>query len=214
MSKHLIIKCVESEYTHEFIANVFWKLDIAKVKSITLIPYIKNGNVFHHAYISIRSWCETEASYNFVRRLNDTNKEARIVHSDDNWWVVEHSPNDFEFQAGDYTTTFANYYFEKQLNLDSDSEYDSEDDDYAPIIGVYGEHYTEQGAKNRLRDLNIEWTDAILTGDERQVELCEYEMKHIEIELRLHNAVNNSVHVATRWAPIYPEVDWRREINA
>lgn len=214
MSKHLIIKCVESEYTHEFMANVFWKLDIAKVKSITLIPYVKNNNVFHHAYITIESWCETEASYNFVKRLNDTNKEARLVYLDDNWWVVEHSPNDFEFQAGNYTTTFANHYYEKGLNLDADLESDSDTEDYAPICGIYGEHYTVQGAKNRLRDVNVEWGDAILVGDESQVQLCEYEMKHLEIELQLHNAVNNSVHVTTRWAPVYPEVGCRREINA
>jgi hypothetical protein len=113
--KSLMINCVESQHTAEYIADVFWKQHIAKVSSITLIPYLKNSKIFSTAYITIHAWCDREVAYNFIQRLKDTNKEARIVHSEDNWWPVEiNSHNDGMLEVGAYTSKFPLTYYESE----------------------------------------------------------------------------------------------------
>jgi hypothetical protein len=87
--KSLMINCVESQYSQEYIANVFWRQNIAKVSTITLIPYLNNSKICRIAYINIAQWCDSEAAYNFIQRLKDSSKEARIVHNDDEWWPVQ-----------------------------------------------------------------------------------------------------------------------------
>jgi hypothetical protein len=104
---NLMISCVESQYTQEYIANVFWNQRIARVRSITLIPYLKNDIVCSIAYITIEQWGDSEASYNFIQRLKDDTKEARIIHRDEEWWLVKpNTHNDGEIMAGEYTVEF------------------------------------------------------------------------------------------------------------
>jgi hypothetical protein len=109
--KSLIIPCVEHEYTHEYIANAFWKQRIAKVSSVTLIPYVKGNAIYDIAYINIECWHDSENAYHFIQKLNNPNKETRLVHYEDNWWVVEKSVNMFSIR--DATVQFETSYYEK-----------------------------------------------------------------------------------------------------
>jgi len=84
--KSLIIPRIERQYTQKYIADVFWRQHIAKVSSITLIPYSK---MYNTAYITIGEWSDTEIAYNFIQRVNNLYKEARIVHRDDEWWPIQ-----------------------------------------------------------------------------------------------------------------------------
>ena len=105
-----MISCVNCHYTQEYIANVFWRQHIAKVSSITLIPYLKNGKVFNIAYITIGQW--SELSYNFIQRLKNPNKETRFVYNDDNWWPIKiNTHNNGNIIVGNYTVEFNEDYF-------------------------------------------------------------------------------------------------------
>lgn len=90
---------IESEFNAEFIAEVFDRNGIAQVSKIYVEPYKsirKNGlNGYNRAYIGIKEWYSTESAYNFIKRLLNPNREARIVYSEDNWWPVEIN-NNFE----------------------------------------------------------------------------------------------------------------------
>lgn len=110
--KSLMIQCVEAEYTAEYIANVFWKQNIAQVNSVTLIPYIKNAEVYQTAYIEISCWCDSEISYNFIKRLNSYSKESRLVYCSDCWWPVQINSHILDnIFLNTYTTTFPKSYF-------------------------------------------------------------------------------------------------------
>lgn len=88
----LFIPRIDKRFNAEFIANTFEKNGIAKVSKIFIEPYKNNknrlNNNYYRVFIGIKSWCETETAYNFVSKLRDPSREARIVYSDDNWWPV------------------------------------------------------------------------------------------------------------------------------
>ena len=110
--KSLIINCVDAEYTQPYIANVFWKQNIAMVNNVTLIPYLKNGITYNIAYVKIEQWCDSELAYNFIQSLKNPLKETRIVHHEDNWWPCElNTHNNGDIHVGQYTVTFAASYF-------------------------------------------------------------------------------------------------------
>jgi hypothetical protein len=227
-----MINCVESQYTQEYIANVFWRQHIAKVSSITLIPYLKNCEICSIAYINIDQWCDSEAAYNFIQRLKDPSRETRIVHNDDDWWPVQiNTHNNGEIYVGAYTLAFPSSYFVRDESEEEDdatapcTEVDDEEwcefDPQYPIL-VGGERYTVEEAKAQLyhlkQDLGLSyrrgWPDEALEG-------LEAEIASFEAELRIHEAVKNSQNVTLRerqqprWAPVYPEDNTnggRREI--
>lgn len=113
-SMSLIVSGIEEQYNVAYIANTFWNLNIAKVRSITLT----SKGV---AFVEINSWCDSEIAYNFIRRLNNVKKETRLVHYQDDWWVV--SKNVKGVYCGcshaycdcDYIT-FDDSYFEKKYD--------------------------------------------------------------------------------------------------
>jgi len=99
----IVIRCVETKYTTEYIAKVLWNQRIAQVSNITLVPF---NNSYQKAYINISKWCDTEVAYNFIQRLKNMNKETRLVHSnDENWWLVKINP------AVQLVTSFPATYF-------------------------------------------------------------------------------------------------------
>jgi hypothetical protein len=108
-----MINCVESQYTQKYIANVFWRQHIAKVSSITLIPYLKNGEICSIAYINIDQWCESKVAYNFIQHLKDSSREVRIVHQDDDWWPVQINTHNNGVSGAlfAYTLAFPSSYF-------------------------------------------------------------------------------------------------------
>ena len=200
----LMLPCVESQYTQEYIANVFWRQGIAKVSRITLIPYLKDDWIRNIAYINVDGWCETEAAYNFIKRLNDSSKEARIVHHVDEWWAVEfNTHNNGDILVGAYTMTFDDKYFKRELEDDNyptaPCSEDEEEQDESKPIKVYGKYYTVEEARDRLRDLEYQIDDM---EDAWPVEsLFEEVMKEIHVledELSIHDAVNSSSNVTLR----------------
>lgn len=111
--KSLMITSLDKDYSQEYIARVFWDQHIAKVSRVTLIPYMKKGKEYNIAYININEWDESESAYNFIKRLQDPSKEARIVYYEDDWWPVEvNSHNNGNLMCGEYTVTFDDCYYE------------------------------------------------------------------------------------------------------
>lgn len=104
----IYIPHVEKRFTAEYVANTFNRNGIALVSKVFLKPYKninKNRlNIFNHAYVHIKSWYETEASYSFIQRLRNPNLEARIVHSGDNWWAVDVSRKPAKFNTKKHTS--------------------------------------------------------------------------------------------------------------
>jgi len=112
--KNLIINCVELQYSHHYIADVFWHKNIAQVSSVTLIPYLKNGKVFNIAYIKIDEWSDREVAYNFIQRLKNHKNEVRFVYNDDNWWPIKiNTHNNGDIVVGNYTIQFDEDYFDQ-----------------------------------------------------------------------------------------------------
>jgi hypothetical protein len=186
--KSLMINCVETQYTQEYIANVFWNQCIAKVSSITLMPYLKNEEIYNMAYIAIEEWCDSEAAYNFIQRLNDSSKEARIVYDEDNWWPVQiNSHNNGNISVGPFTTTFMADYFVRTEDDVTAPCTEIEDEDFPVIQGLNNDFYTTCEASLRMRILRR------IGSKEHATEIA-----HLENELRIHNAVQNSANVTQR----------------
>jgi hypothetical protein len=78
---------IQKNINAEFIAHIFERNDIAQVSRIAIEFNKKTKKSC--AYIAIDSWRDTENAYNFIARLKNPNKEARIVYKDDDWWVAE-----------------------------------------------------------------------------------------------------------------------------
>jgi len=186
--KSLIIHCVESQYTQEYIANVFWKQRIAKVSSITLIPYINKSEMYSVAYIYINEWCDTEAAYNFIRYLNNPSKEARIIHYDDEWWPVQLISHNCDIYVKDYTIKFDSAYFNR-----NETAYNEEWLSKHPIKGIRNEYYSVEEALSRVWDLSdrIDYNCHLDSEESREI-------KHLKNELRIHEAVNKSSNVTLR----------------
>jgi hypothetical protein len=86
------IRHVEKHINADYILKVFSSNDIAKVGKVVFEAYKKtnkNKQLYKHAYVEIENWHDTEAAYNFIKRLQNPQKETRIIHNDDNWWLVE-----------------------------------------------------------------------------------------------------------------------------
>ena len=119
----LVIYSVESQYTQEYIANVFWNQRIAKVSDITLIPYLKNQEIYNIAYILIDEWCDSEIAYNFITRLKKESTETRLIHQDEEWWAIKmNTHNNGKIYAGPYTVIFQPSYFERSICFEEEVE--------------------------------------------------------------------------------------------
>jgi len=87
--KSLYIPAVDVTLTADYIMDAFYCQDIATISRVTLVTFNKKYGRLNRAYIDIHEWHPTEGAYNFIQRIKDPNREARIVHNDDNWWAVE-----------------------------------------------------------------------------------------------------------------------------
>jgi len=121
--KSVMIANLASKFSQKHIVDVFWKQNIAKVNRITLIPFIKNGEIYNIAYLTILEWCDNEAAYNFIQSLKNPNRETRIYlrpfgipeSHDDEWWAVQlNTHNNGDICAGTYTVLFEPEYFVKE----------------------------------------------------------------------------------------------------
>ena len=93
----IYIPHVENHFNAEYVADVFDRNGIAQVSRIFIEPYDASMktryNIYNHVYVQINNWHETEAAYRFIQRLHNPTTETRIVHSDDNWWLVKINAN-------------------------------------------------------------------------------------------------------------------------
>jgi RecG-like helicase len=77
--KSLMIPVIYDGSTHQDIANAFFRNEIAIVKRVTKIPYLNGDTLYFTTYIDIEEWFDTEASYNFIKRLQNLNATIQIT---------------------------------------------------------------------------------------------------------------------------------------
>ena len=87
---HAILKHSVGDY----IVDKFSKNNIANIDKIIFKPCKlthkkTNKHRFYSAYLRIQNWHDTENAYNFIKRLQNENKETRFVHNMDDWWAVK-----------------------------------------------------------------------------------------------------------------------------
>jgi len=114
-ASHIVILNVEPKFNAHYIADFFWRKEIGKVSSITLLPKIDSGVLSSVAYVYFDSFCETEAAYEFIDAMKSD--AYMISHNDsdpeNNIWVLEkNTHHSGELCVGVYTTAFMPDYFE------------------------------------------------------------------------------------------------------
>jgi hypothetical protein len=198
----LMILSVESQYNQEYIANVFWKQHIAKVSSITLIPYLKNSEVYSIAYIVIDEWCDSEVSYNFIQRLNNPSRENRVIHKDENWWLVEiNTHNNGDIYVGDYTLKFNSSYFVRNMCAKSDEfvssneyqDYSCNDEEFDELILQKPDPDKCIGNEYYFADKDIEQLRVLTQELEYLEDHTPYTMLYETDEHRIRELINNII---------------------
>lgn len=89
----LLIPSIDVSFDANYIMDTFYCQDIATISSVTIIPCDSESGPINQVYIVIHEWHPTEVAYNFIQRLKDPSREAKIVHTDDDWWAVEINEN-------------------------------------------------------------------------------------------------------------------------
>ena len=174
----IVISRIEPKYTAEYIANVLWNRNIARVSTITLYPYFQGPDVFHRAYINIAAWVDSEIAYNFIQRLKDDSKKTRIVHHDEFWWPVTQFARFYDNQQYTYTFVFHESYFNKP---------EPPAEEYVIPQYKLGGKYTVEEAIARCEDLDKAIMVINLVDDEKSTlfDLCE-ELDYLEEQLRAY----------------------------
>ena len=171
--KSLMIQFVEFEYTAEYIANVFWRQHIAQVSNITLIPYLQNSDVFYVAYITIDHWVDSEAAYNFVRRLKNPATEARIVHSGDDWWAVQkNSHNNGDLVVGIYTTIFDRNYYQNSDEIAVDVDEEEFEGEFKEYYGWAAEEDYGWDVKEETKEEDYAWIENNKWAEDEWKQIC------------------------------------------
>jgi len=124
--KSLYIEFVELYVDANFIINLFYTSNIATVSRIT---FQQDDKPYKRAYVDIYEWHDTENAYNFMKRLQNPNVETKLIHIDDDWWVVKINTKREEFYIHSQNTTIVNYLIQDiDLNQDlQDQEIDIQD---------------------------------------------------------------------------------------
>lgn len=85
----LYIPHIFANFDKDFVANVFEKLQIGKVKNIDFVLKTNGqGKEYNAAYIHFEYWNDTIVARNFHSRVVDPKNEARIVYDEPWFWVV------------------------------------------------------------------------------------------------------------------------------
>jgi hypothetical protein len=197
MSMSLIVSGIEEQYNVAYIANTFWNLNIAKVRKISLTS---KGL----AYVELNHWCDSEVAYNFIRRINNLKKETRLVHYQDDWWIVKKGINNCDDFDCVETVTFDDNYFEKRFNQYRNKIGECETE--KPIKSIRNYNYTIEEALNELNKLrkmvikvkkNAAFTENIL-DEKKLISSLIKEYIHLENELAIHRSVCSSDNVTIR----------------
>ena len=125
----LMINRIPTTLNASQIAREFWQQDVAKVLSITMIPYMFDTEIFYTAYLNIDTWADSEKAYDFIRELQ--NNDAHIKFSDQVYKVQTNTHNNGNLLLVNYTTQFADSFYATDedeavspitLNFDSEGE--------------------------------------------------------------------------------------------
>jgi len=167
-AKNIMITYIKPQFTAEYIANLLWKREIAKVSSITFIPQIKNGEISHIAYINIDSFCETEAAYDFVHNMSADHfifcHDESDVNNPDNLWILEkNTHNSGNLYVGPYTTAFASDFF----------KYVVEEDASESSSGILKEPEKEPATKLSFGENLLPHDDPHYNADEEDMYTCD-----------------------------------------
>lgn len=156
--KNIMITSLGLEYTNEYIANTFWQNRIAKIRYITLFPYLNTQfQIRNIAYLTVDHWCETEAAFNFLQRLKQG--EARIVHRDDEWFAVQVNPHSYPNVYGVrvFTTEFDDAYYNKTAPCSDDEDEEEDDDILNKVCELHKDlDYVESEAQRRRLQFKLE----------------------------------------------------------
>jgi hypothetical protein len=148
-AKNIMISDIMYRFTAQYIANVLWKREIAKVSSITLIPQIKNGEISHIAYIDIDSFCETKAAYDFVYNMSADcfafcHDESNLKNEDNFWILQKNTHNSGNLCVGPYTTAFMPHFFKYDI-VEAGSEFYRIDPNYEDESCSLATDWQEEG---------------------------------------------------------------------
>jgi hypothetical protein len=211
----LMIRSIDTQFTAEYIAKIFWNKEIAIVSSVTLIPQILNEKITNIAYINFETYCDTEAAYDFICRIRD---DYLIFEHDyeNNCWIIEkNTHNDGNLYIENFTKVFNKNYYQIDKNDDgylSDStdhaviypiNDDDDDDKYPewaidkPIKGLRGDRYNIEEAYQRLLELKTQCTSPENYSKKMRFNL-KFELDQLENEIRIHHAIEDSKFVTLR----------------
>jgi hypothetical protein len=163
----IIISGITEGYTSEYIANVLWKQGLAQVSRITMLPYLEHDSntICFTAYADIQAWADTEAAFNFIKRLDKT-FVARIVHHDDDAWHVRLNTR---YNANDnvhlfaYATNFNTQYYLQPLEKGEENTLPVGEDQKLPF-----KQTATQQPLQKLQDYCQEMEDLIYDIEEHE----------------------------------------------
>lgn len=192
--KRFIIRDLEPQHNAEYIANYFWNKKIAKVSSITILPYIIDGKILGIAYITIDSFCDSKATDNFIYHMEGVVGYI-ISHTDeeeDNFWVLEpNTHNQGELCVGEFTTNFMPEFFETYEDANNHICGEDELQYNYPIKDLKNNRYTVDEALSYLWILNLQWEQ------EKKRQIAE-EIYEIDSAIKFHLMTEcNEIHPTT-----------------
>jgi hypothetical protein len=128
----LVIYNIDPDYSTDYIIEVLYIQNIAKVSRIILIPYIDqyNGEAYNSAYIDLHEWNNNEYAEGFIKMLESPlpyRKEVYLYHYNNLGWPVRLITNtDVVFNLGYTKIVIIHYslehYDDKNIDWDNDSE--------------------------------------------------------------------------------------------
>ena len=117
--KSLYVEFIELYVDANYIMNLFYISDIATISRITMH---QDESAYKRAYVEIYEWHDSEVAYNFIKRLKNPNVETKLIHSDDDWWVVKINNKREEFYFDPKFTTFNHLVDERSMGEEDDDE--------------------------------------------------------------------------------------------
>tara|TARA_A200000113_G_scaffold92127_1_gene82513 strand:- start:2397 stop:3248 length:852 start_codon:yes stop_codon:yes gene_type:complete len=103
----IYIPRIFNNITYERICQVFKSLDLATVSHVDFVPRGDNTDS-KMAFIHFHSWNTANiASQHLIERINDPNREARLVYEDPYYWIL--LPNSSEFSTSRYNAQLMRY---------------------------------------------------------------------------------------------------------
>jgi hypothetical protein len=198
----LYIPHIFANFDKEFVANVFEKLKIGKVKSIDFVLKTNGqGKEYNAAYIHFDYWHDTIAARNFHTKVVNPNEEARIVYDEPWFWVVlenkarKYVPGERKprIQLDEPAPKKPKAYIPEEEPITTmevvedskdDGEMDVEVDDTSSVVSMEMNQEEEEESAEKMQleeDNNMEWIQQLI--EENQMNEIEAEIEEDERNL-------------------------------